>query len=102
MAGNSITVNTDQVAEIANNLERLNKELRQALEDSKKRIDGLSSVWQGEAADATIQGFDSFAANYFQNYEDVITQYVTFLRTNVDAGYFETETVNTNLAEAFK
>ena len=102
MAGNSIRVNTDQVAQIASNLESLNKKLSEELNSSKQTIDQLANIWEGEAAQATISSFDEFAAKYFQNYEDVITQYVQFLRTNVDAGYFETETANIGLADAFK
>lgn len=102
MAGNSIKVNTDQVAQIANNLERLNKRLSEELTTSKNTIDQLANIWEGEAARETISSFDEFAAKYFQNYEDIITQYVQFLRTNVDQGYFETETQNIGLADAFK
>ena len=46
--------------------------------------------------------FNEFAAKYFQNYEDVITQYVQFLRTNIEQGYFDTKTQNIGLADAFK
>ena len=102
MAGNSIRVNTDQVNQIASSLESLNKRLSEELADSKATVDGLSNVWEGEAAQATISAFDEFAAKYFQNYEDVITQYVKFLRENVAAGYFETETANTGLADSVK
>lgn len=102
MAGNSIRVNTDQVAQIASNLEGLNKRLTEELTNSKATIDQLANIWEGEAAQATISSFDEFAAKYFQNYEDVITQYVQFLRTNVEQGYFDTETQNIGLADAFK
>lgn len=102
MAGNSIRVNTDQVAQIATNIENLNKRLTEELTNSKAIIDNLANIWQGEAAEATISSFDEFAAKYFQNYEDVITQYVQFLRTNVESGYFDTETANISLADAFK
>ncbi len=102
MAGNSIKVNTDQVEAIANELEALNKKLTEQLNTSKTTIDNLKNIWTGEAANETISSYDNFAAKYFQNYEDVITQYVQFLRTNVAAGYFETETANINLSEAFK
>ncbi len=102
MAGNSIRVNTDQVAQIATNIENLNKRLTEELNNSKATIDQLANVWEGEAAQATISSFDEFASKYFQNYEDIITQYVTFLRTNVEQGYFETETANINLSDAFK
>lgn len=102
MAGNSVRVNTDQVAQIATNLENLNKRLTEELTNSKATVDQLANVWEGEAAQATISSFDEFAAKYFQNYEDVITQYVQFLRTNVEQGYFDTETQNIGLADAFK
>ncbi len=102
MAGNSIRVNTDQVAQIASNLEGLNKRLTEELTNSKAAIDQLANIWEGEAAQATISSFDEFAAKYFQNYEDIITEYVSFLRTNVEQGYFDTETQNIGLADAFK
>ena len=102
MAGNSIRVNTDQVAQIASNIEGLNKRLTEELTNSKATIDHLANIWEGEAAQATISSFDEFAAKYFQNYEDVITQYVQFLRTNIEQGYFDTETQNIGLADAFK
>jgi len=102
MAGNSIRVNTDQVAQIATNIENLNKRLTEELNNSKATVDQLANVWEGEAAQATISSFDEFAAKYFQNYEDVITQYVQFLRTNIEQGYFDTETQNIGLADAFK
>lgn len=102
MAGNNVRVNTDQVASIATNIENLNKQLTTELTNSKATIDNLSNIWQGEAAEATIAAYDEFAAKYFQNYEDVITQYVQFLRTNVEQGYFDTETQNISLADAFK
>ena len=102
MAGNSIRVNTDQVAQIATNIENLNKRLTEELNNSKATVDQLANVWEGEASQATISSFDEFAAKYFQNYEDIITQYVQFLRTNIEQGYFDTETQNIGLADAFK
>lgn len=101
MAG-QIKVNTDQVAQIATNIENLNKKLNEQLTECQTTIKNLSNTWEGEAATSTISSFDEFAAKYFQNYYDIIDQYVKFLRTNVDAGYFETETANTTLADAFK
>ncbi len=102
MAGNSIRVNTDQVNQIASSLEALNKRLTEELTSSKATVDGLSNIWQGEAAQATISAFDEFAGKYFQTYEDVITQYVKFLRDNIAAGYFDTEVGNIGLADGLK
>ena len=102
MAGNSIRINTDQVEQIATNIENLNKRLTEQLTDSKATVDQLSNIYEGEAAQAIISAFDEFANKYFQNYVDVITQYVQFLRTNIAQGYFDTETQNISLAEAFR
>ena len=102
MAGNSITVNTDQVEQIASDLEGLNLRLSETLTTSKQTIDNLANIWQGEAANATIDAFKEFSAKYFKSYEDIITQYVKFLRTNIANGYFDTETANIGLADAFK
>lgn len=101
MAG-QIRVNTAQVGEIATTIESLNLQLAEELKTSQKTIQNLSNTWDGEAAQATIASFDEFAAKFFQNYQDILNSYVTFLRTNVEQGYFETETANISLADAFK
>ncbi|NLD79456.1 MAG: WXG100 family type VII secretion target [Mollicutes bacterium] len=101
MAG-QIRVNTDQVAQIATEIDGLNKKLDEELKLSQTTIQSLSSTWEGEASEATKAAFDSFAAKFFQSYFDIIDGYVKFLRTNVDAGYFETETSNVSLSDAFK
>jgi WXG100 family type VII secretion target len=101
MAG-QIKVNTDQVAQIASDIEGLNNKLREQLQSTQTTIKNLSSTWEGEASSATISSFEEFASKYFQNYYDIIDGYVKFLRTNVESGYFETETSNASLADAFK
>ena len=101
MAG-QIRVSTAQVAEIARTIESLNQRLFDELKTSQDTIKNLSNTWDGEAAEATISAYEEFAAKYFQNYYDILDNYVKFLRTNVEQGYFETETANINLADAFK
>ena len=100
MAG-QIRVNTDQVAQIASEIEKINKELRSLLADSKAAIETLKATWEGEAADTTSTAYNTFEQKYFDEYEELINQYVKFLRTNVDQGYTETETQNVGLAESF-
>ncbi len=102
MAGNSIKINTDLVAQVASNIESLNNQLNDQLNDAKATVDSLANVWSGEAAEATISAFAEFSAKYFQDYKDILDQYVKFLRNNVEQGYFDTETANTNLADSFK
>ena len=102
MTGNSFRISTDQVAQVASTMETLNKRLSEELTKSRTTVEQLSSVWEGEAASATIAAFRAFAEKYFQKYEDVITQYVRFLRMNVEQGYIETETANVKLADGLR
>ncbi len=101
MAG-QIKVSTAQVADIAQQIDGLNKKLYDELKRSQETIKNLSNTWDGEAAQATYASYDSFAAKYFQTYHDILDDYVKFLRINVEQNYFETETANINLADAFK
>lgn len=100
--GNNVTVSTEQVEQIATNIETLNKQLAEKLQESKEAVDGLANVWTGEAATETIESFAAFAGKYFETYEEVIRNYVQFLRVNVAQGYEETETKNTTLAGNLK
>lgn len=101
MAG-QIKVNTAQVAQIATTIESLNQRLENELRTSQATIKNLANNWEGEASQATIAAYEEFSAKYFQQYYEILDNYVKFLRMNVDQGYFETETANANLADAFK
>ena len=97
-----IKIDTSQVLAIADRFEGLNNNLQEKLTESQKTVTSLDSVWSGEAANATIEAFNSFATEYFQSYKDLIEQYVQFLRRNVAEGYDSVETTNTTLADSFK
>lgn len=102
MAGNSIRISTDQVTQIAQTIENLNNKLTDELNNSRNVVQQLSTIWQGEAAQTTIDSYNAFAEKYFQNYADVIKQYVTFLRKNVAQDYSGTEIDNIGLGETLK
>lgn len=102
MATTQIIVDSEQVLSIASQLENDNRALKELLEDSKAKIDHLSSVWTGQASDETRAAYESFAGKFFQQYYDILDQYVKFLRRNVAEQYTETEQINTKLADAFK
>lgn len=97
-----IKVDTDQVGQVANNIDSLNNQLKEELEKCKTVIDGLASTWSGEAYNATKDNFQSFATQYFQSYYEMIDNYVKFLRTNIEQGYYDNETKVSTLAENFK
>lgn len=95
-------LNSDQVMQIASNLESLNTKLLEELKASKATVDGLSSVWTGEAANATRDSYNEFATKYFEAYHEIINQYVSFLRTAVVAGGESVEMTNISLSQNFK
>lgn len=97
-----ITIDSEQVMAIASQLENDNKELQQLLNDSKATINGLTAYHTGVAADETRASYESFANKFFQQYYDVLDQYVKFLRNNVANQYENTEQVNKQLADVFK
>ena len=102
MASNNTRISTEEILQIASNIEKLNKDLSEQLAESKATIESLANVDEGESAQTTISNYNSFASKYFQTYEDILQNYVKFLRTNVAEGYTQVETTNTNLAEGFK
>ena len=95
-------LNSEQVLSIATQIEADNQELQNLLNQSKTTLDNLASSWTGTAAEQTRASYDSFAGKYFQNYYDLLDQYVKFLRSNVAEQYVLTENQNTKLAELFK
>jgi WXG100 family type VII secretion target len=102
MAMTGITIDANEVLAIASRIESDNIQLRELLNDSKATVDNLSSFWQGRASDETRAAYESFANRFFQQYQDILNQYVVFLRRNVAEQYTETENINTQLADAFK
>lgn len=97
-----ITLDTEQVLSIASQIENDNNQLKELLENTKQTIDSLSATWTGQAADETYTSYAEFSNKYFQQYYDVLEQYVKFLRINVSEQYSQTEQANKTLADAFK
>jgi len=97
-----ITLTTEQVRNIATQIENDNTKLKDLLDDSKTTIDSLSAYWTGDAASETQQAYESFAKKYFQQYYEILHAYVKFLNANVADHYDETETIDKQLADAFR
>lgn len=95
-------LNTEQVLAIAAQIESDNQELQNLLNQSKTTLDNLASSWIGTASDQTRASYDTFAGKYFQNYYDLLEQYVKYLRNNVVDQYGQTENKNAKLADLFK
>lgn len=97
-----IRLSPDQIDTIATSIENLNKRLEQELQTGLTTVQNLSSTWEGQAAEETIQSFKTFSDKYFNEYYVMLNNYVLFLRNNVRAGYLQAEQANVNWANAFK
>lgn len=97
-----IVVNSNRVNEIANELESQNKKLKNELSDTASLIANLGKSWDSTAYRETNAAFQKFAEEFSNNYEKIISNYVSFLREQVSRGYIETEKANIDLASAFK
>ena len=95
----AMRVDTQRIAATAGNISELNTRLFNTLEQSRTTIKELSGVWTGAAADATIGAYEQFAAKYFENYRQMLDDYVKFLRLAAGEGYEETEQAATRKAD---
>lgn len=98
------SINTEQVSSVADQMKSDNDKLLELLDATKTAIIHLTDTnFTGPAADATKNSYEQFSGK-FQQYYDVIDQYVKYLRRNVVEGYTETERANGEggLADTFK
>ena len=86
-----LKIDTQTIRSTAGTIAAQNERLFETLTASQSTVQSLSSVWTGAASEATISAYDSFAANYFENYREMLDQYVKFLNNVAGAGYEQTE-----------
>ncbi|MCL1853217.1 MAG: WXG100 family type VII secretion target [Peptococcaceae bacterium] len=88
-----------QVSQIAGKIGTQNTKLRQTLDESAENMASLRKTWEGAAANATLGGYEKFAAEYFDHYYNQMNEYVDFLEDTVLNGYAWAEKVNEELAQ---
>ena len=86
-----LRIDTTAIRETAAEIARQNGRLEETLNQCQQTVHSLANSWTGAAAEATIDAFDSFAARYFDQYKEMLDQYVQFLNSSAGAGYEETE-----------
>lgn len=97
-----IKVNSAKVVQFAEEISNENKKLKQQLEDSKASIDALSRIWTGDASQDTKKSFDDFSRDFFENYYNMLQNYVIYMKESVAQGYSITESGNVDLSSNFK
>ena len=94
-----IRIDTGAIESAAASISALNGELEATLQESQANVRSLSGVWTGQAADATISSYDSFATKYFAEYKKLLDDYVVFLRQVAAGNWSEAEAQNANLSD---
>ena len=98
----SIKVNTANVAAAANKIANYNTIIKKEFSSVEAAIKSLDSTWVGVASNNAISSFNGIKSAYCDARYDVLDNYVTFLRQQIDAGYTQTEKANKSLADALK
>lgn len=94
-----IRINTSSIGETAATIESLNRALAETLENSQADVRSLQGVWTGAAADAAVQAYNSFASKYFEEYQQMLQDYVNYLRSPAVEGWTAAEKENTEIGQ---
>ena len=98
----TIKVNTDAVVSVAQDIRKINNDIRDLISPVESAMKALDKTWDGSAASNAISKFNALKSDYSDNRYNVIENFVNFLLQQVGEGYTQTESANTSLADAFK
>ena len=98
----SIVIKSDDVLKISNEIEQANKDLKKELTNTSEIMENLKSSWDSSAYRESNKAFQAFEKEYSENYDQIITAYVSFLRDTISKGYVSTEQANIDLASQYK
>ena len=97
---NAINVSTEEVNQIATNIERINGELRDYLNAIKNKMNGLEMHFDSRSGDTIRQKMNDLNPT-FEKYQEAVAGYVAFLR-EVATNFEATEQTAQKNASAFK
>ena len=100
--GADLNFKEDTVRDVANNVKRINDELKSSFSNVTDAINALDRSWDGEAASNAITKFNTIKSNFVENRPAQVDVFVSFLLRQVGDGYVSTEEVNKQLADQFK
>lgn len=95
-----LSISFNEVSATATTIRSLNTNLRTDLDNIKKEINNLKSVWDSDAGDL-IQTKINGMLTHFEDYEKVIESYAKFLDETV-ASYQQVEKTNEGILATFQ
>ena len=91
--GNILNINTSTIQSIASNVADKNADLYAFLERSRASMQSLAGIWTGKAGSAMTGAYSAFASGNFENYHQMLEEYVIFLRDISAPGYEKAEEI---------
>lgn len=102
MDENQILIDPSKVYDIADRLETQNNKLKNELEETFQIMMELGKYYDAESYRLSKAAFQSFVDEYSTSYEQVVKGYITYLRERVAKGIIDTESMNSDMENAFK
>ena len=100
--GERMEINTAMVEQTAQNIRKINNQIRDDFKDVVHAVRNLESHWNSRAKHAVIGRFYSVQNTYSNARYQVVDKFPDYLLKLVSDGYEITENTNTSLADAFK
>lgn len=97
-----LTVATDKVITVAQNLQSVNNCLHDDFKSVRSEMQRLDACWDGQASKPAIERFNQIADCFDDKGYLIIKNYSEYLLKLVGAGYDVTESANVKLASFFK
>ena len=98
----AVQINTAAVSETADQINILNKKIRDELSEVDAAVQSLRSIWEGEAASSGINKYDYIKRNFFDARFTALDGLVSFIKIQVGEGYEAAEQAVATAADAFK
>ena len=97
-----IRINTAVVSSTADQIDVINKRIRDDMSDMETAIRTLRQSWEGEGASSCSGKLDYIKNNFSDTRFSVIDGMVSFMKMQVGEGYESTEQAVSSAASAFK
>lgn len=97
-----ILINTAAVSTTADQIDRINKKIREELTEIDSAIRILQQGWEGEASKSCVNKYEYIKRNFSDARFSVVNNLVSLMKFQAGEGYERTEQAAITAASAFK
>ncbi len=98
----AIQINTAVILNTADQIDTINKKIRNNLSDVDSAIRMLQQSWESEASNSCANKYEYIKRNFTDARFSAVNGFVSFMRNQVGVGYETTEQAVSIAASAFK